>query len=346
MSAENYIIDKDNVLKFIEILAKCANVLAPQQNEFGDMAFLPVEDKDKVILKAHKPIMPSARETLFGQIETMIQFEKKGKETKIKTVDQTQQTVIFGLPNCDAAGIKYTDNFFAQREFVDYYYKNARDKLILMTMACLTPPSESCFCASMKTGPFSDEGFDLQFTDMEDGTFFVNTGTEKGKDLISENGNLFKAATNELYENWMDKRKKAETLPIAKNFDKEKAIAAMDTKPLDEKLLADITDRCISCGACNFVCPTCTCFNVKDVQKDGKGIRQRIIDSCILSGYFRMAGGHNPKERKEQRTRNRYYCKILWDKNKFGDTGCVGCGRCLDACPVNIDIKEVFQALS
>ncbi|MBN1619470.1 hypothetical protein JW890_01995, partial [candidate division WOR-3 bacterium] len=88
MSAENYIIDKDNVLKFIEILAKCANVLAPQQNEFGDMAFLPVEDKDKVILKAHKPIMPSARETLFGQIETMIQFEKKGKETKIKTVDQ------------------------------------------------------------------------------------------------------------------------------------------------------------------------------------------------------------------------------------------------------------------
>lgn len=345
MIADKLIISKENLLKFVADMKKEYKVLAMQKNEFGDIAFLPVKEEKNILLKAYKPLMPSAREVLFGQIEPMIEFERIGETTEIHSVDQSQETVLFGLPNCDAAAIKYTDNFFLDREYIDFYYNRARQKLVLITMACLTPPSDSCFCATMKTGPFAEDGFDLQLTDMENGDFFVNVGSEKGNSLVSRDRSLFKEAKGEDVENWKNKREKAMTLPVAKGFEKDKAVANMMSKPLNEKVLEDITDRCLSCGACNYVCPTCTCFNVKDLQKDGKGSRIRIIDSCILSGYFRMAGGHNPKDKKEQRTRNRYYCKILWDKLKFGDTGCVGCGRCYDSCPVKIDIRDVFQSL-
>ncbi|MBN1150991.1 4Fe-4S dicluster domain-containing protein [candidate division WOR-3 bacterium] len=345
MAADRLIISKENLLKFVSGMRKNSKVFAMQKNEFGDVAFLPVEEEHNILLKAHKPLMPSAREVLFGQIEPMIEFEKVGNTTKLRSVDQTEETVLFGLPNCDAAAIKYTDNFFSKREFIDFYYNRAREKLTLITMACLTPPSESCFCATMKTGPFAENGFDLQLTDMENGDYFVNVGSEKGSFLISENSSLFRQAKTDEVKLWESKKEKAMTLPVATNFTKEIALENMMSNPVKEKVLEEITDRCLSCGACNYVCPTCTCFNVKDLQKDDKGLRMRVIDSCILSGYFRMAGGHNPKERKEQRTRNRYYCKILWDKLKFGDTGCVGCGRCYDSCPVKIDIKEVFQSL-
>ena len=83
-----------------------------------------------------------------------------------------------------------------------------------------------------------------------------------------------------------------------------------------------------------------------DLGDEKGGVRKRILDSCILGGYFRMAGGHNPKSDKVQRTRNRYFCKLIWDKEKFEDSGCVGCGRCLDACPVDIDIKEVMKSIA
>lgn len=346
MSTDKFKITEANIFKLLENFKKSSNLLASQENEFGDINFLPVEDTGKVMLKAHKPLMPSVREALFGQIEPMIEFEKKGRETKIKSIDNSEETVIFGLPNCDIAGILYTDNFFAQREFEDYYYKNARDKLTLISMSCLTPPSESCFCATMKTGPFAEKGFDIQFTDMEDGNFFVNIGSEKGRVIVTKNKALFDVTDADYEKKWEEKKLKASGLPVAENLDKDKALGKMAGNPVDDKLLSEITNRCISCGACNYVCPTCTCFNVTDIQKEGKGIRKRIIDSCMMSGYFRMAGGHNPMEKKEQRTRNRYYCKLLWDKMKFGDTGCVGCGRCLDACPVNIDIKEIIQSLS
>ncbi len=343
---ENLKIKSKNLIDLIDSLNKKATVLAPQKDKYNDVYLQPVADAKKVILKHLKPLMPAGREVLFGQIEEMIKF-KHGKEgTKLESVDNSEETVLFGLPACDLKGILYKDVFFGQREYIDFYYKNARDKLTLITMACVTPPNENCFCASMGHGPFAEEGFDLQLTEMGDETFLVNVGSKKGEKIVADNKALFEDASDADTKKWQDVKAKAEKLPVANGLNKDKALENMGRKPLDEKMILEMADRCISCGACNYACPTCTCFNVVDHQKDNEGSRKRILDACILGGYFRMAGGHNPKATKDERTRNRYFCKLLWDKEKFGDSGCVGCGRCLDACPVKIDIKEIIKSLA
>jgi ferredoxin len=108
-----------------------------------------------------------------------------------------------------------------------------------------------------------------------------------------------------------------------------------------------LAERCLSCHACTYVCPTCRCFDVRDdtVAADADYAyvqRLRAWDSCMASAYRRIAGGHNPRPAKAQRLRNRYYCKFCYAPQDFGTVACVGCGRCIDVCPVGIDIGEML----
>ncbi|MFC1496611.1 4Fe-4S dicluster domain-containing protein [Candidatus Margulisiibacteriota bacterium] len=334
-------IKKENLVKLLDGLKDKTNLLAPQTDKYGDTYFTQVKDAAKIQLNHFKPVMPAVREVLFGQVADMIRFKKGRRSTKIKSIDQSEGTVIFGLPSCDLAGIIYCDIFFTKREFVDFYYQQARKKLTLISLVCTTPPNESCFCAAMNQGPFLKNGFDLQLTDLGNGYYFAEVGGRKGKALISDQ--LFEEATDEDIKQLKVIQKKAKQAASNEMVNKKQVLEKMKQEPLKEKMIQKISDKCISCGACNYACPTCTCFNVVDHAGQKEGVRKRILDSCILSGYFRMAGGHNPKGDKNQRTRNRYYCKLTWDQEKFGDSGCVGCGRCLDSCPVDIDIKEVMQ---
>jgi len=108
-----------------------------------------------------------------------------------------------------------------------------------------------------------------------------------------------------------------------------------------------LAERCLSCHACTYVCPTCRCFDVRDdtvAANAGYAYVQRLRawDSCMAAAYRRIAGGHNPRPDKAQRLRNRYYCKFCYSPQDFGALACVGCGRCIDVCPVGIDIAEML----
>jgi ferredoxin len=141
---------------------------------------------------------------------------------------------------------------------------------------------------------------------------------------------------------------------------------------------ARLADRCLSCRLCTYVCPTCRCFDVRDDQArpgsegifnaepqsrrdtpedgglsresqrgEGETIqRLRAWDSCMAEGYRRIAGGHNPRPTKTERLRNRFYCKFCYYPRDFGPVACVGCGRCIQNCPVNVDIAEVLERVS
>ncbi len=118
----------------------------------------------------------------------------------------------------------------------------------------------------------------------------------------------------------------------------------------DDPYWAGLAERCLSCKICSYVCPTCRCFDVRDYTvARGPGYqkieRLRCWDSCMAEGYRRIAGGHNPRAAKGQRLRNRFYCKFDYYPADFGPLACVGCGRCIDQCPVNVDITEVLQAV-
>ena len=107
-----------------------------------------------------------------------------------------------------------------------------------------------------------------------------------------------------------------------------------------------IAERCIYCGGCLYVCPTCSCFHVFDEIKAGSGVRYRNWDACVFEGYTREASGHNPRLEKSSRTCRRYEHKLKYDYLTTGMSGCVGCGRCLSACPVNIGMSQVIEEVA
>jgi len=112
-------------------------------------------------------------------------------------------------------------------------------------------------------------------------------------------------------------------------------------------LWARLADRCLSCRLCTYICPTCRCFDVRDDETPSGDIeRLRAWDSCMAEGYRRIAGGHNPRPTKMERLRNRFYCKFCYYPRDFGPVACVGCGRCIAKCPVNMDIVEVLEGVS
>jgi len=106
-----------------------------------------------------------------------------------------------------------------------------------------------------------------------------------------------------------------------------------------------IAEACINCGACTFLCPTCYCFDIQDEVAGTKGVRLRYWDSCMFPLFTLHASGHNPRGQKMQRVRNRFMHKFKYFPDRFGPVSCVGCGRCVKDCPVNIDIREVISLM-
>lgn len=342
---KTYTITLDNIHRLIAALVRESKVYAPFKDEFGEIYYLEAKEGQEIHLQHFKPTLPTVREALFGQVQEMIRYRKDKEGTRLQNIDKSQPLTVFGLPSCDVRGIEYCDVFFGGREFSDPFYRMARDKLTLISLVCVTPPRASCFCGSMMGGPHAESGFDIQLTSLGE-RFFAETGSARGEAIAEANMKLFGACRDEDLRQVKAIWEQALEKTIAPGVDKALTLESMAVNPVKKEIITEVTNRCISCGACNYACPTCTCFNVVDWGGSDEGVRRRIIDSCIFAGYFRMAGGHNPKGKHEQRTSQRYYCKLLWDREKYNDSGCVGCGRCLDSCPVDIDIKEVMRSIA
>jgi len=250
---------------------------------------------------------------------------------------------IFGARPCDLRAIAIQDRVFLGGAYVERDYAHRREDAFLVVVNCGVPGG-TCFCTSMDTGPRAEEGFDLALTEVLDGghRFVVEAGTERGREILSSLPTR-PATTDDVGAALLV------THEAAKRMGRE-----LDTMRLPELLAAnrghprfrEVAERCLTCGNCTAVCPTCFCTSVEDVNDlaDGSAERWRTWDTCFTIDYSYIHGGsvrHSPMSRYRQWLTHKFGTWV----EQFGTSGCVGCGRCITWCPVGIDVTEELTAI-
>jgi sulfhydrogenase subunit beta (sulfur reductase) len=341
---KEYLLKKDNVKALCLKASEQWETYIPAEVIGADVLFTRIDrnNKNSILGKLnldYESLVVPPKVILFPQLESLFEFQNKNIT---KTVAMPSKKLLFGLRACDAKAILFTDDFF-RRNFEDVYYLNKSQDKLLVIVAC-RHPLDSCFCTSAKTGPFLETGFDLQLIDIG-ADYLVETGSEKGEEFIDNYRKFFDEAS----KNNLDSAKKVKRdveKAVSLKVDFEEAIKKFCEDKIPQQIYETIAERCIYCGGCLYVCPTCTCFNVFDTQSAGSGARYRNWDACVFEGYTREASGHNPRHEKWIRTSRRYEHKLKYDYLTTGISGCVGCGRCLASCPVNIGISQIIEEVT
>ncbi|MCK4648595.1 4Fe-4S dicluster domain-containing protein, partial [bacterium] len=315
----DWILYKEHTFPLIRRLNKHFEIIAPVEGKGGDIVFDPITSEHDVVLDFTNTIMPPKR-FFFPQFETL--FSWKGKEFTLApprgagfTVPlKAKRRIIFGIRPCDFSGILFLDRYYALA-YEDNYYFTRRNNTLFILLGC-NEPQEHCFCLSAGTGPFLKKGFDIHLTDLKD-RYYVQIGSRKGRGLIEKYHYFFKVAGKEEKEEYIQTVRKAER-KFKEEVDFDLVAKKMEKEEVPESLWQDLAFRCQNCGGCSYVCPTCFCFNLIDrVTGKDKGKRIRTWDSCTFSGYTRMAGGYNPREKKKDRVKRRFYHKLVYEPQQF-----------------------------
>ncbi len=305
----------------------------------------PVDVQDKIFYKEVKNSADiawgneqtdmSIKTWIFPDTESILTIEQEAEKVAINDAPPPAPKVVFGVRPCDARGVLAIDALFLGQEPSDGQYARHREATTLIGLAC-PQMWENCFCTVVGGAPDGTDGLDILLYEVEGG-YAAQIISEKGAALAADLPGVEQDLTP-------PPPKLTEGLP------KLKASAEWKEKFNDE-FWQKLGDRCLGCRSCTFVCPACRCFDVRDEvvsHKPGKRVfeRLRAWDACTMSAYRRIAGGHNSRPTQAVRLRNRFYCKFMYYPDDFGPLGCVGCGRCIQACPVNIDILEIVTSMA
>jgi sulfhydrogenase subunit beta (sulfur reductase) len=326
---KNASLTKDNLSQLLKQLCKDKTLIAPVRNaDLEDANFLPVADPAEICCD-YDNTTTSPKEFFFPQYECMFTFSGTSHDS-IEAADDGEEIVLFGVRACDVKGIELLDKFY-ERNFEDNYYLSKRQKSVLISVAC-SDLNDQCFCTSTETGPVLQEGFDIQLLSSDDG-YVVQIASEKGLELFEKYQDLFGPPLDVDINKLLAKAKKQKP-----KFNLQKVYENLKQQNVDEDLWDDIGARCQSCGLCLFVCPTCSCYSVKDQTTPfGENRRSRQWDACYFSSITRMAGGNNPVRTSAEMVKRKYQHKLVQQIDEFGTSGCVGCGRCSLACVGNVN---------
>jgi NAD-dependent dihydropyrimidine dehydrogenase PreA subunit len=255
-----------------------------------------------------------------------------------------QTTTVFGMMPCDLAAVKVYDRVFIEDpEWVDPFYKEARESFLLVT-ADWSEPHESAFPNLVGIKTYAEDGFDLNIARIDDG-YILTVGSKQGDDVI-KGVHLSEANDDKMKK--LDAQRKASEAKVVefnKNFVTKKPYHELVEFNQDSPSFSDHASTCVMCTACTNVCPACYCFLLYDHPIKGKDKYERMLtwDSCHWGGFSRMAGMLNPRGRAIERFKNRYNHKFWHYHHHYDAYSCTGCGRCVDNCMGKIDMRETLK---
>jgi len=322
---------------FAAVLQQFGEVHAPVARG-GGYAFERLERWSDARLDYVRTILPPKKYFLPPK-EALFTYDTRSYTPTVEGLDK--KLVLFGVHACDVYGLNMLDEVFLNGAYPDPYYKARRRNVAVIGIDCT--PDEFCFCQSMRAD-FVDKGFDLFFHDIGD-EYFVLVGTALGDDMVLATESLFTPVTaRDVQEYKRHSEMKAATFKTDLELRDLPEIFEME---YHNEMWQELGERCLACGACTVVCPTCYCYDVMDSVKLGecKGTRDRCWDSCLYSSHARVAGGENFREEQSDRIKFRFYHKQRGFVAEHGRPSCIGCGRCEVSCPVGIHILDVMNQM-
>ena len=335
---KNKILKKDRVAAFLDYLVDKYNLIAPVSEDENFIQFKKVSKASEINLDFTNSVVPP-KNHFFPPAEKIFTFSSTS-EGGIEKPQPAENSVIFGIRPCDIRSLSLLDPVF-YNNFPDSYYCPKREKTILIGLSC-KEVLPTCFCKAFGTDPTDGKGADLMFTDLGN-YYLVEVLTAKGKSLLDTTTGFLSEETTDNAVEEKELLKEKLSADFLRNPDLSGVKQALD-KTFEHPYWHELAAKCIGCGICTFVCPTCHCFNMVDTSRaDATGSRYRCHDSCMFPGFTKMAGGHNPRPTKVERVRNRFMHKLKYHLDRYNLEGCSGCGRCIAKCPVNIDISQIIS---
>jgi sulfhydrogenase subunit beta (sulfur reductase) len=343
---------------FVDTLTKSSYVvLAPieegEATKFGVVG----EEKIKIPRLTTRPL----KELFFPEDESLLSFDSSG--TQVASIDMSgvlagdgiSPRVALGVRPCDARALVILDNVFASEDYRDPYYTLRREQTTIITFTCPLP-GVACFCTSTGGGPYDETGSDVMFMEVAD-SYLVKAVSEKGMGLLqevfplSEEGPpehlcILHEADDEDIWTAMGTRAAGE-LPVDAGVPVEAAMAILgQVDAFGDSAWEEVYKKCLGCGVCTYLCPTCHCFDIGDEVTGASGQRIRNWDSCMFPLFTLHASGHNPRPSRKERFRQRVMHKFNYFVENNDCMACVGCGRCVENCPVNLDIRQVLTTFA
>ena len=333
-------ISLDRLDDFFARVASEQSLYMPVDREDGQAEFRKWTEGSKLSQRLNT--VRSAKDFFFPQTENLVDFKMQGKNIEVlDTREECEDFAVFGVRACDARSFSILDKVFLC-EPVDSYYKNRREHGVIISLSC-TRPAETCFCTVFGIDPVEPEGDISCSTDGKSMFFKVNT--PKGEEFVKKFADVFEDGDPAQLKKMKEfSRNVFKKLPLA-NLSTDAFGGDKMMKLFNSPKWAELSEACIGCGTCTFICPTCQCYDIRDFKTNNGVKRFRCWDSCMYSEFTKMAHG-NPRVSQLERFRQRFMHKLVYfPSNNDGEFGCVGCGRCLAKCPSSINIVKVMKAL-
>ncbi len=335
MSGEGWRLTEQELRAWLDsLLASSKQVVVPSVED-GLAVYRSVSSGSEVTLSGFVNTRWSPKEYLFPRDEVLFTFEFKGNDVQLfDGIPDRQDLVLFNVRPCDAAGLTRLDDIFLGDE-EDPFYARRRATTTVVSLACKTSRPE-CFCTAVGGSPGGTEGSDLQLISIAD-YWLLSVVTPKGRALVDESAASWTAASD---HDWIE----AENQKISVEAEMARTPVSVEwaetlENTFEHPLWDTIGERCLGCGICAYVCPSCSCFDVSDEGNAFCGTRCRLWDTCTFTRFTVHTSGHNPRPTQTSRYRQRILHKFSYFPLEHdGQIMCVGCGRCVALCPVGIDI--------